>query len=353
MIALIINLLNKILPKFNNKYCISAFPDFDDQTRGMLPFLDKKKVVILLSNGDSMISKPFWVSSDIIVVKKNSIIGIWHLVTSRKVFFTHGIFSFFKIISKSRQEVINIWHGMPLKNIGFLDGKSHFPQSHSMYSTSCFFQGILSNASGLKIDDIEVKGLPRNNILLLPITNPTLLMLREKFNKVIVWLPTYRKTNIGDIRNDGEEKTIYGFENFDEALFNKELISNNICVIIKPHPLSIIKSTSKKYSNILKIDGPWLSDHDLTLYELLGASDSLWTDFSSVFVDYLILKRPVTFVVPDLITYQKNRGLTFEMEKCSQVGRIIETPSDLIKLISEKQVACVSQDLNTVSRFEY
>ena len=41
------------------------------------------------------------------------------------------------------------------------------------------------------------------------------------------------------------------------------------------------------------------------LYGLLGRSSGLVTDYSSVWVDYLLLDRPLAFLVPDLVTYTR------------------------------------------------
>jgi len=41
------------------------------------------------------------------------------------------------------------------------------------------------------------------------------------------------------------------------------------------------------------------------LYALLGASSGLVTDYSSVWVDYLLLDRPLAFLVPDRASYAR------------------------------------------------
>lgn len=51
---------------------------------------------------------------------------------------------------------------------------------------------------------------------------------------------------------------------------------------------------------------------NIKLYELLGASDALITDFSSVYFDYLLLDKPIGFATDDLKDYKNNRGYTVE-----------------------------------------
>jgi CDP-glycerol glycerophosphotransferase (TagB/SpsB family) len=48
-----------------------------------------------------------------------------------------------------------------------------------------------------------------------------------------------------------------------------------------------------------------LVDAGVSLYALLGVSSGLVTDYSSVWVDYLLLDRPMAFLVPDRETYTR------------------------------------------------
>ena len=50
-------------------------------------------------------------------------------------------------------------------------------------------------------------------------------------------------------------------------------------------------------------------EHDYDLYELLGDTDFLMTDFSSIYFDYLHLNKPIVFVTNFLKQYEKTRGL--------------------------------------------
>ena len=331
MLIKIINLLNFILPKNNQRVSIISFPDFDDQTRGILNFLDSKEVVILVSK--DLKYKPYWLGENVCIKKKNSFLGIWKLLTSSSIFFTHGIFYGFKKISFNRQKIINMWHGMPLKKMGLLDNESVMPDSHYIYSTSKFFQEIMADVFGKKEDDILISGLPRNDILTKPILNPALLSLQKRYENICVWLPTYRKSNTAEAREDGDSVSIFCFENFNANRLNDILVSQNTLVIIKPHPMAIIDQEKFSYSNIMTINEDWLFENELSLYELLGASNMLWTDFSSVFVDYLLKNNPILFLMPDLDSYINNRGLCFDISEINLPGKVIFTQEDFFDSI--------------------
>ena len=350
----ILNLLNVILFK-KKRTSIISFPDFDDQTRGILNHLDGHEVVILTS-GDRE-KRPGWVNEGILIIRKNSILGIWMLLTSNQIFFTHGIFEGFKKIAYSRQKLINMWHGMPLKNVGFLDNKSGpLPDFHYAYSTSPFFQKIMSKVFDKKLCEILISGLPRNDILTTSVVNPTLIKCKKEYDSVYVWLPTFRKSNIGDIRDDGSTTSIYCFDDFNVDKLNEILKKKNSLVIIKPHPMAVLDKVSDGYSNIMLINENWLFANEMSLYELLGASDMLWTDFSSVFVDYLLTKKPILFLAPDLESYKNNRGFTFDLSQTELPGEIITVERELFEFLNSEQKLIKSRNnelFNFVPYFKF
>ena len=53
-------------------------------------------------------------------------------------------------------------------------------------------------------------------------------------------------------------------------------------------------------------------ERSLSLYELLGATDLLISDISSVVIDYLLLDRPIIHAFSDLGEYESSRGFTVE-----------------------------------------
>ena len=76
----------------------------------------------------------------------------------------------------------------------------------------------------------------------------------------------------------------------------------------------------------------------MVLYELLAESDVLFTDYSSVFIDYLNLKRPIAFVCGDMDSYGENRGFCFNPPRDYLPGEMIKTYDELkayIENISE------------------
>ena len=330
-IGRVFNFLNRIIPK-QNKNVISSFPDFDDMTRGLIPFLEGRTVILLRKEDQK---PPVWLPDNIQYYKKNSLLGFYHIFTSKTVYFTHGLFGFFKVQEESKQKVINLWHGMPLKNIGLLDGKKVPVSCHKVLSTSVLFQRLMAKAFGLKIEDVLLSGLPRNDILQQATANIELIKIKNNYDNVYVWLPTYRKSTFGDIRQDGACSSLYGFDDFDIERLNETLQSNNEVLFVKPHPMASYDNKSSSYSNVRIIDEQWLSHNNTSLYELLSISDGLWTDYSSVFVDYIVTNKPILFIVPDLSSYQESRGFTFDINSIELPGVLIKTEKELFSVLNE------------------
>ena len=348
----VFTIINWLTPKHSNKVLFCCFPDFDDMLRGMLPYVNESVVVLVKNETDI---RPSWLPYEIRVVKKRSFSGVFHIITSKKIYYTHGLYSFFKPLNIKRQYVVNLWHGMALKNIGRLDGKKSVPKAHRTLCTSPLFKEIHAKAFEMNINDVLISGLPRNDILLMKTKNQVLMNIKSKYDKCYVWLPTYRKSSFGDVRVDGESSSIFGFDDFDYLKLNEMLKSKNQLLLIKPHPMAKLANFNVKLSNVIVIQEDWLTEKNLSLYELLSISDSLWTDYSSVFVDYLIVKKPILFIVPDKENYKANRGFTFDTQKYPLPGTEITTQESLFSIIDKgiKPINIDSAIFNTVSKFKY
>ena len=61
--------------------------------------------------------------------------------------------------------------------------------------------------------------------------------------------------------------------------------------------------------------------------ELLRATDVLISDYSSIYFDYLVSKKPILFFIPDLAEYKNYRGLYFGIDKLP--GPVAETYEQL------------------------
>jgi CDP-glycerol glycerophosphotransferase (TagB/SpsB family) len=277
-------------------------------------------------------------SKNYIIVKKKSLKGFYLFCKSKYVFYTHGMFN--EIPLTKKQFSVNLWHGMPLKNIGYLDNNNRIPKSNYVISTSKLFSRIMSKAFDINLSNVLNTGQPRNDFLLESKFDLTNLINPNKSNlyyKTILWMPTYRKSNIGDIRIDGEVEKTNDFlnENYLNHLNNFLLTANFICYI-KLHPMDFMTVNDfKTYTNIQIIDNKPFIENGISLYSILNNTDLLITDFSSIYIDYLLINKPILFVISDFEAYSNTRGFVFDNPKEYMPGKIISNQQQLIPFLEK------------------
>lgn len=72
-----------------------------------------------------------------------------------------------------------------------------------------------------------------------------------------------------------------------------------------------------------------LQKSGIQLYELVGLMDGLISDYSSIAVDYMLLDRPLGYVLTDLESYRNTRGFVFENPEAYMPGEKIYNLEDL------------------------
>ena len=94
---------------------------------------------------------------------------------------------------------------------------------------------------------------------------------------------------------------------------NTVLSEKNIVLIVKLHPFQDRAMVHcDDYSNIHLIENEDLVAWDIPINRLLGQADALISDYSSAAVDFMLLDRPIAFMLEDIEEYEKSRGFVFE-----------------------------------------
>ena len=124
---MILNYLIKVLRLFvwpqNNFIVYHSFPDFSDNSFSFFCYVINThkgyKNIWLISNKDKLrynkLIANYTESTNYLIIRKKSFLGVYYFCKSKYVFFTHGLFNDIDI--SKRQVNINLWHGMPLKNL--------------------------------------------------------------------------------------------------------------------------------------------------------------------------------------------------------------------------------------------
>jgi CDP-glycerol glycerophosphotransferase (TagB/SpsB family) len=80
------------------------------------------------------------------------------------------------------------------------------------------------------------------------------------------------------------------------------LNERGVQLVVKPHPMDAADWAS---SGLLHVTDADLARARVPLYSLLGRAYGIVTDYSSVWVDFLLLDRPMAFLVPDRDSYTR------------------------------------------------
>ena len=114
-------------------------------------------------------------------------------------------------------------------------------------------------------------------------------------------------------------------------------LRQNRCVILfKPHPAQPIdRAVASELTNFVMIDNAWLRDKGVRLYELLGKTDALITDYSSVYYDYLLTDKPIGLTVDDIDDYIRIRGFVYDDPFSVLKGARITDNDGLIAFLSD------------------
>jgi CDP-glycerol glycerophosphotransferase (TagB/SpsB family) len=330
-------LLNTLIPK-QNKAVLYGYPDGEDSIAEITRRLSERGDVRTILLVDSVASGSD-LASKVVQLKRKSLRGLWHFLTARYVFFTHGLY--LSPRPPRTQTCVNIWHGMPFKRIGHMLGRVP-PHSSHVIATSKFFRSFVGQSFGKPEGEVLVTGIPRNDVMVraaarsAEIKRAMGLAERGELPRLIVWLPTYREAVRGTVRTDGRShSSIFGMDDMDVEAFEAFLAKNNCVCVAKPHPMAAEFNDKIANGRIRIWRDADLADHGLSLYEMVGAADLLITDASSVYVDYLILDRPVVIAFPDFDEYTATRGFSFERAEQYFAGPLVRSFAELCGAIAE------------------
>ena len=241
--------------------------------------------------------------------------------------------SFFSKTHKHGQYIMYLTHGAPLKNDTWY---YKVPDDvDEMVDLSPFFQkyDVLSLNDRNRNIVLNPLGFPRNDVLLGERRNPHELFKDRNFNRLIYWLPTFRQhKNVGLEHSSVSIPIIHDEEN--ALAINQKALESNVLIAVKPHPVQdLSKIKALNLSNILFIENDYLIEKGFTNYELLGCSDALLTDYSSVYYDFLMTDRPIGLCWEDFEDYNSREGFVVDINQVMAGGEKLYSVEDLCGFI--------------------
>ena len=222
-----------------------------------------------------------------------------------------------RFLTNNRRKIYNVWHGIPLKTIRHFDDK-RFTDSFldfesknldGLVCSSMLDKAVMSACFQVTPSRCILSGLPRNDLLskqdLEWYADPqeALLIERLQGRKLISWMPTYRGTW-------HENNEIVAFTGSDERKLLEFLKDNNAVFGIRPHKFSRLQAFPLLEAEGLIID---LKEFEVT-NTVLKHTDTLITDYSSVWIDYSVISSKICLYLYDAEFYDGERGMIYPLD---------------------------------------
>ena len=333
----LVRVLLRVTPALHHAV-VTGFPDDEGNSVEVVRALARHLPVYWLTQ-DSRDSV-YWLISDadlrfpVRCLRKDSMLAYLSYTTARYVFFTHGLYGSPK--APPHKTFVNLWHGDgPKKSKRFAHVRSTFVVAGTQLwgrQRPVYF--------GVEKEGVLVTGNPRVDQFERPSDDDTMRELGlDPHKRLILWMPTYRKTEYRGRRlagvlnwSDAQELSESDSERHLFERVAQLALRLDITVAVKPHPLD-----ADRYA---AMGLPVLSRKDLdrartTVYQLLGRSHGLITDYSSVWTDYLAMDRPIGFHCPDIDEYESTRGLNVEGYRDLLPGALLDSIADFESFLQE------------------
>lgn len=339
ILCVFFSFINIFIPKKKNQYLFYNSKEVYLNNYSYLKYmlennkLSGKKVYYSMPN----IADKEILDSDIICIS-SMIETLYIFLRSEIIFYDTGNI---RINPSKNQIVLNLWHGTPLKRIGHSAKKvpkdlqkNSINKFTKVIIASEYFKDIYIDAFNIKEEQITIGGQPRLDRLLKPKETSVYIKNKQMIN--VMWMTTYRISYDGRLKHtdkenwsDTELPVLTTVKDLIEL--NGFLTTLNINLIIKIHHGSVFDENKilDSLSNITIIKDIDFISKGIELYDLLGNCDSLITDYSSVFFDYLILNKPIGFIINDMDNYEKNNGFNFEKPLKIMPGEKIHSKNEL------------------------
>ena len=317
--------LNMLIPKKNKQIIFASIPDYSDNAKALYEYVmanqthQQYDIVWLVSDPETL---QILTPNGIKAYLEKSVHGLYSIFRSKYIIGTHNHYCRLKV---RKQYLINLWHGMPLKAMGFAD---HLETESSLQgiriggeadniliATSSTTRNALVVSFLIDPRKVAITGQPRNDYLFMASKGQKLAQLLNrdlsKYNKLLLYMPTFR------VGYDRFEGTTEHLDILRSECFNKFLRDNNILFVLKLHPFEekywlSQDNFEQRSENIAILKTECLTTNLICISEVLKDFDILITDYSSIYFDFLLLNRPIIFLPLDLEKYAQTRGFLLE-----------------------------------------
>lgn len=270
-------------------------------------------------------------------IETENIQGIRQALSAGVWFTSAGLPAYGTGLHKKRL-IINLWHGVPLKKIALLDPnlkkaariyfKKIFSENYTcILTTSHELIPLMARSFAVSEDKIKVWGQPRNDGLFQKND------CREILGQLFPDLPEYTKTVLyAPTFRDYGQVQLFPFKDFDQKQLEAFLDEKNMLLFIRTH-VAEQGSAAPYLGKRIRFLGNEQAE-DVT--GILNIFDCLITDYSSIYIDYLLTDKPMIFLPYDRQQYLDGRGMNFDYDDVTP-GPKPETFNDFLDALSPKE----------------
>ena len=256
------------------------------------------------------------------VLKPNLWFTFYHILTAGVFVFSHVPRDAHLSQKNKNRKVLGLWHGVAFKNIesqmiSVSDSKMELIKNNAklydlMVASSEADKKYIAKSFLVDKTIIDIIGLPRYELLKSSYPVDEFLQIQKnklddiKLNKkFVLYAPTFREKNESAFDQVRDEEWIQ---------LQSYLEKSNVILGLRPHSYDNKRPPviTEKMENIV-----WLSQEEFTESNLvLQFVDVLVVDFSSIWIDYLLLDRPILGFAKDFEHYCNNeRGFAYDFEE--------------------------------------
>lgn len=248
-------------------------------------------------------------------VETKTIHGIRQVLDSG-VWFTSAGLPVYRLGLRRKNYIVNLWHGVPLKKIALLDcnlrgiARAYFRAvfSHNyryVVTTSSSLVPVMQESFDVKTEQVKVWGQPRNDKIFQKKSREAILQNLygelPEYEKVILYAPTFR---------DVGETKLFPFADMDWEVLTDFLQEHKILIFIRSHLEDEAAMKQNRQSRIFFMNSDVVDD----VTGILDIFDMLITDYSSIYIDYLLTEKPMVFLPYDKEAYLAGRGMNFSYD---------------------------------------
>ncbi len=256
--------------------------------------------------------------------------GRFFAMRAKVAFYTHRSIIYFDLpfyAFTKKTKLVLLWHGIPLKKIGYDDkifsfkddeeslkykikkfkkerlfpffNYAHQPDVVLALSTTTV--KLFSQAFRVPESNVLITGYPRNDMFF----EENKIVESKHKNKHAIYMPTFR--------NKGAGFDLFMQYDFDVEEFDRFLEAEGVRLYIKLHPFN--HPTEALLRKIMFSDNIRFLNYD-AIYDVINDFDILITDYSSIYFDFLLSKKPIIFTPFDHEEFiEGHRELYFDYDE--------------------------------------